>query len=113
MMQVSRGPWDSPAVIIRSAMGAVGYGRGPPPRLRMSVAAGRVESEARAPGSEEGDVDGDLHVPQVTELHRHGLREPDVDLVDPPGLDAVQCSAPDHDRRAASHLEVGLPGRAA
>ena len=51
MMQVSPGPWDSPAVIMRSAIGAVGYGRRPAvsgaalPRRNGLVAPGGVDRD--------------------------------------------------------------------
>lgn len=54
MMQVRPGPWDSPAVIMRSAdMGAQDYGRRDP-RARLSAVGRRGDGEAPAPVREAG-----------------------------------------------------------
>lgn len=88
-MHVSPGPWDSPAVIMRSAMGArLRAGRRDrrrartlypvwPPAAWSSVAPGGVQRDAITRRGDERQANGEYHVLELLELrgHRSGQNE--------------------------------------
>src|SRR5260221_14776542 len=97
-MQVKPGPCDSPAVVILSAIGAEGYGRG-------SVVTGDVDRVVLAAGRDERHPDRQNDMTEGLQFRRDRAREPEVErrlAVRDPGDRALAH----HDRRAAPGLQV-------